>query len=458
MSQRGFFGHPSGLGYIAFTEAWERFSFYGMQALLVLYMAGHLFQPEHAGTVWGLAAYRGALETLVGPLTTQAFATQTFGLYIGLVYLTPVLGGLAGDRWFGRFRAVLAGALVMAAGHFLMAIEAAFLPALVLLILGCGLLKGNLAAQVGDLYARDDPRRDSAFSIYVLSINLGAAVAPLVCGTLGEMVGWHYGFAAAGIGMLVGTAIYLAGRRTLPPDRISVRHAAARLQHGDGRIVAALLGMLAITCLFWTAQTQVWNSYPLWLKDRVDRAAFGTSVPVTWFQSLDTAAVLALAPLILLLWKRQNRRGVEPGDLTKIAIGFGVFGLACTSLSLGEWLAGAGGHVALLWPVLFHFCCAAGYLYAAPTALALVSRGAPASVNAMMVGTYYAALFVGGIISGRLGALYEVWPPASFWLLHGAIVAAGAILMLAVRGPLLRTLRLSAPSTPGATSAIDTEA
>jgi len=208
---RSFFGHPRGLAYIVFTEAWERFSFYGMQALLVLYMAGYLLRPETVGRVVGFTGFKAAIESVLGSLSSQAFASQVFGLYVGLVFFVPVLGGLIGDRLIGRRKAVIGGALLMALGHFLMAFEAAFLFALLALILGSGLLKGNLAAQVGGLYAKSDPRRDHAFSIYCLGINLGAFVAPLVCGTIGELYGWHYGFALAGFGMLIGLAVYLGG-------------------------------------------------------------------------------------------------------------------------------------------------------------------------------------------------------------------------------------------------------
>lgn len=441
-----FFGHPRGLAYIVFTEAWERFSFYGMQALLVLYMASHLLQPGTVEGVAGFTGFRSAVETVFGTLSTQALASQIFGLYIGLIYFVPVLGGLAGDRLIGRRRAVIAGAALMAAGHFLMAFETAFLFALGALILGSGLLKGNLAAQVGSLYPRSDRRRDSAFSVYCMAINIGAFVAPLVCGTLGELYGWHYGFGAAGVGMLVGIAIYVAGRAHLPTDTITrYEKGARRLVAGEGRVVLAILALLAITALFWTAQTQVWNTYPLWVRGRVDRELFGLTIPVTWFQSLDSLAVLIFAPIILWYWRRQAHRKVEPGDLTKIAIGCAFFAVACVCLSVGESLAGLH-RVALIWPAAFHFICACAYLYAAPITLALVSRAAPASVNAMLVGSYYLALFAGGIVSGWLGRFFEVMSPAAFWLMHAAIVGFGAVLLMALRTTFIRALRLEAPA------------
>jgi POT family proton-dependent oligopeptide transporter len=438
VAEKTFLGHPRGLAYIVFAEGWERFSFYGMQALLMLYMTGWLLTPGVVENVAAFAGFRSALESVFGVLSPQALASQIFGLYVGLVYFFPVVGGLIGDRFLGRTRAVVFGAALMALGHFMMAFEAAFLFALAALILGSGFLKGNLAAQVGDLYPKSDSRRDSAFSMYCLAINVGAFLAPLVCGTLGELYGWHLGFGAAGVGMLIGGAIYLAGRAHLPADRVTQRsEPRPRLQRGETRIVAVLCLTIALVALFWTAQTQVWNTYPLWLRDRVDRGVFDLTIPVTWFQSLDTLAVLSLAPFVMWLWRRQAQRGAEPGELGKIAIGCAAFATACTLLALAEIVSGSGP-IPVLWPTLFHFVCAIGYLYCWPVTLALVSREAPAAVNAMMVGAAYLALFAGGVISGWLGRFYEALPAPQFWLMHAAIVAAGGGLIIALRGSLLR--------------------
>src|SRR6476660_10297176 len=217
-SDRSFLGHPRGLGYIAFAEAWERFSYYGMQALLVLYMVHRLLLPGHVEHVAGFGVYHRLINSIYGNLSTQALASTIFGLYTGLVYLTPIAGGLIADRWLGRTRTITIGALLMAAGHFLMAFDVSFLLALTCLLCGVGCFKGNLASQVGALYPIGDNRRADAFQIYYLFINGGVIAAPLIAGTLGEKVGWHYGFGAAGVGMLIGLTIYLAGRKHLPPD------------------------------------------------------------------------------------------------------------------------------------------------------------------------------------------------------------------------------------------------
>src|SRR6266403_2385629 len=210
---RAFLGHPKGLGYLAFTEAWERFSYYGMQTLLVLYMVKELLLPGHIEHVW----FFEPIKRLYG-LQGQPLASAIFGTYTGLVYLTPILGGFLADRVLGKRRTVLAGAATMALGHFLMAFEQTFLFALLCLVAGCGMFKGNLASQVGALYKPEDLRRADAFQIYYLAVNAGVITTPLIVGTLGEKVGWHWGFAAAGIGMLIGLSIYIAGLKHLPKE------------------------------------------------------------------------------------------------------------------------------------------------------------------------------------------------------------------------------------------------
>src|ERR1700720_2453387 len=230
-AQDDFLGHPRGLGFLFATEMWERFSYYGMRALLVLYMVKYVLQPDIAGQVIGLAALKRGLEALLGPLDIQPFASNIYGLYTGLVYLTPVLGGIIADRVLGHRRTVIIGALLMALGHFMMAFEPLLLFALVFLILGNGAFKPNMSTQVGELYPPGDPRRDRAYSIFYVGINLGAFLAPLVCGTLGLKVGWHYGFAPPGVGMLMGLAIYLAGSSHLPPDPLFAEKAKPATAH-----------------------------------------------------------------------------------------------------------------------------------------------------------------------------------------------------------------------------------
>ncbi len=215
--QGDLFGHPRGLTYLFTTEMWERFSYYGMRSLLVLYMTKYLLLADHSGNVVGLLALKRALESVFGPLDVQPLSSQIWGLYTGLVYFTPIFGGLLADRVLGQRRTVVIGAVLMAIGHFMMAVEQLFLFALLALILGSGCFKPNISTQVGGLYAPGDPRRDRAYSIFYVGINVGAFLAPLICGTLGEEVGWHYGFAAAGVGMCIGLCIYLYALPHLPP-------------------------------------------------------------------------------------------------------------------------------------------------------------------------------------------------------------------------------------------------
>src|SRR5665213_309765 len=217
-ADRAFLGHPKGLGFLAVAEGFERFSYYGMQALLVLYMTKQLLLPGHVGHVAGFRPFRTAIESLYGPLSPQALASAIFGLYAGLVYLTPIAGGFIADRWLGRTRSITIGALTMALGHFLMAFDFSFLLALFCLLLGVGFFKGNIATQIGELYGPDDLRRADAFQIFLLAVNIAVIVSPLVCGTLGEKVAWHWGFGAAGVGMVIGLLIYLSGRRWLPAE------------------------------------------------------------------------------------------------------------------------------------------------------------------------------------------------------------------------------------------------
>src|SRR6187551_739421 len=221
----GFLGHPRGLWFLAFTEAWERFSYYGMQSLLVLYMVKYLFLPGRIERVMIFDAFRQL--PLYSGLDGQPLASAIFGTYTASVYLTPIFGGFLADRVLGRRRTVLLGALTMAAGHFLMAFETAFLFALLCLVLGCGMFKGNIASQVGGLYKPEDLRRADAFQIFYLGINAGVIASPLIVGTLGEVYGWHYGFAAAGVGMLLATGIYLSGQKYLRSGENEARAIAA---------------------------------------------------------------------------------------------------------------------------------------------------------------------------------------------------------------------------------------
>ena len=433
----GFFGHPAGLGYLAFTEAWERFSFYGMQALLVLYMVDQLLRPGHIEGVAGFGVLRGALEKVSGPLSTQALASQVFGLYTAFVYVTPVFGGMLGDRVLGRRRAITLGATAMAAGHFLMALEGGFLVALTLLILGCGLVKGNIASQVGGLYDESDNRRSDAFQIFTLAINVGVIGAPLICGTLGEVVGWHYGFAAAGVGMLIGLGVYLAGRKHLPPDKVrrgQARPASrVRLESADWRAIWGLVALLPILAVAFVGNNQIYNVYMIWAREHANLTIGGWKMPVTWLQSYDATVSVAGLVFAVWFWRRMAGRGFSPHELGKLTIGCAVSILGFTALAAAAAIeARTGAKVPLAWLLAFHVINTLGYVNILPVALALFSRAAPPSVNATMIGVFYLLFFAANLMVGWIGGLYGAMTPTSFWSLHAGLCAAstGALILL----------------------------
>jgi proton-dependent oligopeptide transporter, POT family len=434
-------GHPRGLFVASATEFWDRVSFHGMQALLVLFMVDQLLLPGHVEHIAGFTGVRDVIESVTGTLSTQALATQIFGVYVGLVYLTPVLGGLLGDRLLGRGRTVVLGALLMTGGHFCMASEQLFFVALLLLILGAGCLRGNLLAQAGNLYSFSDRRRADGFQIYSAVVNAGALLAPLISGLLAQTYGWRYGFGFAGFGMLVGLIIYLAGRRYVPPDppRRTVAE-RPRLGPQDRRIVCVLLLTLPLLTFFWIAQTQVWNTYNLWARDNVDMMIGGWRMPVPWLQTLDGIGAVGMVPPLVLFWRWQAARGTEPDDIAKIAIGCLLYGTTMVWLAAGGLFADSLGKISLAWVVAFHLFSQIGYLYVHPIAVTLFSRTAPTVVNATLLSVYYLSIFAGSMISGRLGGLYDRLTAAEFWLLHAAIVCTGGILILLFASRLRRGL------------------
>lgn len=426
---------------LAGTEFWDRVSFYGMQALLVLYMVEHLLLPGRMEQVAGLGAFRSLLESLTGPLTEQALAFQIFGLYVGLVSLMPLAGGLLGDRVLGRRRSVVLGGILMSAGHFCMAFDSSFLIALALLTTGAGCLRGNLTAQVGSLYASGDPRRGDAFQIYAASISFGAFVAPLISGALGRAFGWHYGFGFAGLGMLIGLAVYLLGERHLPPEPPRAAGVVRlRLTPAERRVVWVLSMLVPALACYWVAQTQIWNVYNVWARDHLDLVVAGWTIPVPWLQSLLGLAPLVAMPLVVAWWRRAARRGREPDELRKLVIGCLMFGAATVWLAAADAVFGDEVRVPLWWALAFHTISAVAWVYFAPTSLAVFARCAPAPVNAFMIGVFALATFFGSLVSGRLGALYERLEPGTFWLLHAAIVTIGGLVILTFAGRLRREL------------------
>jgi proton-dependent oligopeptide transporter, POT family len=428
--ERAFLGHPKGLFYLAFTEAWERFSYYGMTALLMLYMVNQALLPGHLEHIAGFAGFRTAIEALVGPQSTQALASRIFGLYSGFVYFTPMLGGLIADRWIGQRNAVVIGALLMSGGHLAMAFEQSLLPALLLLVIGSGFLKGNISAQVGSLYRRDDEaRRTRAFTIFSTGINIGAVTGPLVCGLLAQVYGWQYGFGVAGLFMLAGLATYLYGYRYLPARVASRQRQTGNLTAREWRTTMAVLAVIGITVLQSIAQYQEFNVFPVWVQGYVARQVAGYTIPIPWFLSLESMTSILVAPLLFLLWRWQASCRREPGDLSKIGIGAGLSALTSLTLVVGI-LVSAGTRIHAVWPALYCVGTGIAFMYYWPTTLALVSRAAPAKLNATMLGIAYMSLFVSNNVIGWIGGFYERMSPLAFWTLHAAIAATGGLVVL----------------------------
>lgn len=443
---RSFFGHPRGLAYLAFTEAWERFSFYGMSALLLLYMIQHLLTPEVMDGVLGLGRFRAALEALTGPLSNRAFASQLFGLYSGLVYFTPVFGGLLADRLLGQRRTVMLGAVLMTAGHILMVFESAFLIALVLLIAGSGCLKGNVSTQVGNLYPPDDrQRRSRAFAIFSAAINTGAFAGPLLCAIAAQVWGWHAGFGLAGALMLVALAIYVKGWPYLPRDAIrsgSGPKPPPIDAHG-WQAVGVLILVAAISIPTTLAYAQQFNAGLIFIDESVNRQLWGWTVPASAFVSMDGLFSFLLVPPLIALWEWQKHRAREPGEHGKIAIGY-LLSAATNLLMLIP--ASKTDHdpatkVSLIWPFLLYLMNAVGFLYYWPTLLALFSRAAPRAINATMMGVLFLSVFAGNVIGGALGGWWDSMSHVDFYLLHAAIAAGPMILMLLIAPWATRILR-----------------
>lgn len=427
---RGMFGHPKGLYFLAATEAWERFSYYGMTALVVLYMVNQLLLPGHIENIAGFPAFRAVVEGVFGPMSTQALASQIFGLYSGFIYFTPVFGGIVADRWLGQRNAVLLGAVLMSAGHLAMAFDQSFLIALLLLVVGCGFLKGNIASQVGALYAVDDElNRVRGYTIFSMGINIGATLGPILCGYLALRYSWHIGFGAAALFIFLGLLTYLAGYKQLPPRVERKQSEARKLTGAEWRRVLMICAVLAITVFQSTAYFQSFNTAAVWIQQHVNVQLRSITIPVPSFTSVDPIFSIGGVPLLFALWRWQGKHGGEPDDLTKIGIGAGLAATANLIFVLAIALTG-GDHISPIWPLLYYGTLGIAFLFYWPTTLALVSRSAPAPVNATMMGLAYITFFFASIAIGRLGGFYEPLGPSMFWLMHAAIGAGGSLAVL----------------------------
>lgn len=397
-SEKSFLGQPRGLTVLFLTEMWEKFSFFGMRTLLVYYMTTTL-------------------------LIEQGRASIIYGVYTAVIYLTPIFGGLLADRWLGRRRSVVMGASIMILGHFMMASEALFYPALAVIAIGNGLFLPNLPGQVAGLYKPDDPRRGSAYNIYYMGVNLGAFMAPLVCGAVGEIYGWHWGFALAGVGMAAGLTIYLLGGRYLPTD--PPRVARSEKVKGEGMERSSLLlfgGVILAVVVFRVAYEQVGNTLALWIGADVDRSLGGWTIPMTWFQSLNPLLVFLLTPILVTAWDRSARKGRGMSSLARMATGAALVAGAFFGLALIAMLTGQGP-VHWLWLVAFFVLLTSGELFILPVGLGLFGRLAPAQMTATMIAAWFLAAFAGNLLAGLVGSSWSTMSAGAFFALMGSVAS-----------------------------------
>ncbi|HEY8591945.1 MAG TPA: peptide MFS transporter [Sphingomicrobium sp.] len=424
---RAFLGHPKGLGYLGFAEACERFSYYSMQTLLVLYMVNYLLVPGRMENVVGL----DWLNAHVYPgLSGQPLASAIFGTYTALVYATPILGGIIADKWLGRDATLIVGGVLMAIGHFLMAIEPAFLLALLALLLGVGAFKGNIATQVGALYGPNDLRRAMAFQIFYIFINVSVIAAPLVSGTLGQEVGWHYGFGCAGVVMVIGLVIYMVGRRHLPSESRPVRgeqRPRDPLSRDDWISVATLLVLIPVLAIALLTNQEIFNAYLVWGDQQFNLTFMGTTLPSSWLITLDATLSFSMLVAVAAFWKWWGTRRREPDEVSKMIIGslFTMAGGMC--LFMAALTQPEGGKIGIFWPFLFHFLNSLGFAHILPISLALFSKVSPRQITATVIGLYYLSFFLANAIVGWVGGLYSSLPTTTFWLLHVASAAFGLI-------------------------------
>ena len=438
----GLAGHPRGLTTLFFTEMWERFSYYGMRSILVLFMVAPIAEG-------GLG-----FDTMK--------ATSLYGTYTMAVYLLAIPGGYVADRLLGARRSVLVGGIVIAAGHFSMvfASTASFYAGLVMIAVGTGLLKPNISAMVGGLYPSDDPRRESGFSIFYMGINLGAALSPLACGYLAQSAGfksllasngmspessWHWGFGAAGVGMTLGLIQYLVhrerlrhvGNLTTPAERIATPNQPLTRQ--EWLRVAAIGVFFAFTVLFWSVYEQAGSSLTLFADRLTRNEAFGWAFPSSWFQSVQAVFVIALAPVYSAMWLKMDNR--QPSSPAKFSIGLLFLGLGTLLMVPAAVMAGSG-RVSPWWLVVVYFLQVVGEMCLSPVGLSTVTRLAPAKLVGLMMGVWFLASAIGNKFAGELGGLFDdANPTGNAWLFGG--MAAGSLVaaaLLAVLTPKVRSL------------------
>ncbi len=408
--RRSLFGHPPGLTILFLTQMWAEFSYYGLQALLVYYMTGQLH-------------------------FSQTKSSLIFGIYGASAFFSPFFGGMIADKWLGRTRSVVLGGVLMMCGHFAMAFPPLLYPALALVALGNGLFIPPLAVQVGALYADSDPRKAQAFSAYYMGINLGGFLAPLVCGSLGELLSWHWGFAAAGVGMFAGLVIYLGFRRLLPPDPGTTRKVKETPAVAiDARAVRLLVAIVAVVILFRIAYEQSGNVIALWVRDDTDRTLFGlVTIPATWFQAINSLLIIVGTPFLIRYWNRQKEKAGAAQLMSRMSLGCIFAGCAMLLMVVAALVHDASGHpVTAWWTIIYFALLTMGELLVIPVGLTLVDLLSPAGFAATAMGAWYIAKFFGTLLAGVMGSWWGTIPASAFFGLGAASVflAAGILSLM----------------------------
>jgi proton-dependent oligopeptide transporter, POT family len=434
------FGHPKGLFVLFFTEMWERFSYYGMRALLVLYMVQYLLvDPARSSQVIGYPTLLSILTSVFGELNIQQISSQIYGLYTMFVYLTPLFGGILADRYLGQHKTVYIGGIFFVIGHFLMAIESMFIIAMIFLFIGNGCFKPNISTQVGNCYADDDPRRDRAYLIFYQGINLGAFFSPIVCGTLGQKLGWHYGFAAAGFGMIIGLLTYHFGSHLVPKEKSKVYAALdqvekRKLTKAEWYSVWSIVAFCMLALVFWAIYEQQGNTLQLWADEKTAwPVILGFGIPSTWFQSFNPIMIIAIVPLMNIFWGWQASKGKEPSSITKMGIGCFLCGSAYLVMIAGaESIADSTERASVMWLVGTVLIFTLGELYLSPIGLSLVTKVSPKPVVSTMMGVWFASSALGNYGTGLLGMYYsKMTPNAFFFMLFALGVGTGVAFILA---------------------------
>jgi proton-dependent oligopeptide transporter, POT family len=430
-SQKQWFGHPRGLATLFFTEMWERFSYYGMRALLILYMVGSTMQP---GLGFG-----------------EKKAAQIYGIYTMAVYLMGIPGGFVADRFLGHYRAVLIGGIIIACGHFSMAVPGLpfFFFGLFLIVIGTGLLKPNVSTIVGTLYTQDDKRRDAGFSIFYMGINLGAFIAPLITGWLGQKINWHIGFAAAGVGMVFGLIQYVAGKKYLTPvsqiEKPEVRgprpEAAVEtpLTRVDWMRIGAIAILTLFALLFWAGFEQAGSSLNLFADRATRLQIFGWTYPSSWFQSVEPLFIITCSPLFAWLWIKLGR--LEPSSPAKFTLGLAFL---CLSFLLivpaAHIFERDHSRVSAMWLIGLYFLQAVGELCLSPVGLSMVTKLAPARLVGLMMGVWFFATAMGNYVAGWAAGFLENRTFSEVFFAAFASVAVATVILAILIKPIRRLM------------------